>query len=54
MEHNIVAMSKKVKRGRFEEWSHKHRDSMALLRTIAGIIAVILGVLTFLRVYGII
>jgi hypothetical protein len=42
------------KRDKFELWLDKHNHEMELLRTVASTLAAIMGVLVFLKVFGII
>jgi len=41
-------------RGKFELWIDRHNHKLELIRTINGLIAVGVGTLVFLRVFGII
>jgi hypothetical protein len=44
----------KMNKSRFERWLDYHNHEMELMRTITSAIAAIMGVLVFLRVFGLI
>ncbi len=41
-------------RGKIELWLDKHNHKMELLRTTSSILAALMGVLVFLKIFGII
>ena len=43
-----------LRRGKFEKWLDKHNHEMELMRTITSTIGAIMGILVFLKVFGLI